>query len=342
MVNFSAETGQIIPATSGIIGTCRRTETLLCLNSKVITPNSHDLSILYHHVSQFFSNQKTYFLWSACPSLVPACVSQRRTASLDPRLLSAHSLGGPKEVKDMRLPIPTDHGLWMIPSYKWPTNGGWKPPLKDWILVGINLNDWSWRFCELCIEWKTWKHGFSCNYWFFYFHQIVAHVDCVGELHNIIHIAFCGCFVAFNIIYSDRGNLCSILHLNFHSRLFPRSDKKQRLRQRWGAKDLEWLLIHVLGVTPKDSPIIKPPREKREPKPDSSRLDMTWCWSLSHGWASFQTSLFAPQQFPAQQRLQLRCGECDDSVMRPANQPGMCSQQLSCSRLTQIWKTHHL
>ena len=147
MVNFPAETGQIIPATSGIIGTCRRTGTLLCLNSKVITPNSHDLSILHHHVSQFFSNQKTYFLWSACPSLVPACVSQRRTASLDPRLLSAHSLGGPKGVKDMRLPIPTDPGLsWMIPSYKWPTNGGWKPPFKDWILVGLNLNDWSWRF----------------------------------------------------------------------------------------------------------------------------------------------------------------------------------------------------
>ena len=160
-------------------------------------------------VPSFFPSNNIYFLWSACPSLVRACVSQRRTASLDPRLLSAHSLGGPKGVKDMRLPIPTDHGLsWMIhgslndpiehhptirymvyngyykvmsnipkmghlttpviPSYKWPTHGGWKPPFKDWILVGLNLNDWQLKVFVNCVSnEKREKTGFSCNYFFF-------------------------------------------------------------------------------------------------------------------------------------------------------------------------------
>ena len=152
-------------------------------------------------------------------------------------------------------------------------------------------------FCELCIEWKTWNKWILLQLLILLFPancppSNCPHVDCVGELHNIIHIAFCGCFVAFNIIYSDRGNLCSILHLNFHSRLFPRVIKSKGCARGGSRKIWNGCWFMCLELLPKDSPIIKPPREKREPKPDSSRLDMTWCWSLSHGWASFQTSLF--------------------------------------------------
>ena len=210
-------------------------------------------------VSRCFSSKYQTFLWSACPSPVPACASQRRTANRDPRLLAAHSLGGPKGAKTMfgYPQIARNHhgssrifsgyyGFWWIITDHY---------ALSWIIMHLSLSKWLqmrgfhqliwrlvqwlvlWKAFALRMEWEAWKGWTLVQLFFFSLPQVVTNVDCVGEMRNI-HISLCGCFVAFNILFNDRGNLCSILHLNFHSRLFPRRDKRQRLREHGGSRKL--------------------------------------------------------------------------------------------------------